>query len=520
MMQGTVMKITEHCIVVLCQDGTFRNLPHPPAMPGLGDSIVVPLSDQPKQRSSYKRYLKKQWIYAASLVLLLGVVFVFNYLLGSKQPATLVAIDINPGIELIVNKQGMIDQVNLLNDEAKQLLSEEEVVNQDFYQAVQWIFTQAEVQGYLDIETEKKWIWLSIVDLGQGAYSIDPQKISAPNQGYEVEVFTANEQQLEQAKDAKLTLNKYIVLELAEEKGIHLSAEQLRSQSILHSLQQAEVDPEELFKGSPPLGGEPLTNEALNQVQDKSVSEKDKPNEEQGMNLDKEIPAKGSQGKPEGAGSIMNNNSSVRPSDERDLPAQKQTDESIKAQEQSAADKAEKTPKANSKPEIQKLKLEVKLAEDGEIKLEYKNKDGHAEAKVEKKSKQQEEKQEGQQAITFAEKVIKHLDLQEKSERSIVVSRVISSLNLKQNEWHEIEFEVEFSDGSEFEFESINPLKTREEAKGKKKAQEQKEHEKKEKKAEQDRKNQEKADKQVKEIEKEKEKAREKAKQTEEEEKN
>ncbi len=513
-MQGTVMKITERCIVVLCEDGTFRNLPLPSVMPRLGDKISIP---EPVQRQRYMRYLKKQWMYAASIVLLLGVVFFYNYLQQPKQSATLVAIDINPGIELVVNQQGMIDQVNLLNEEAKLLLSGKELVNQQFYQAVQWIIDQAEEHGYLDADTEKKWVWLSIVDLGNGAQSIDPKQISAQAKRYNVEVFAANKQQLEQAKDAELTLNKYIVLELAAEKGIELTPEQLRSQSILSSLQQAGVDPEALFAKPLQLSGKvqspneslnssPSRAEPQNSIQDVDAEIADHRNEEGAF--------ASSQGEQVGAGSLVDN-SSVNESNGTELPTLKPIDSSnAEVREQLEADKAEIMPKANSKTEIQKLNLQVKLVDDGEIKVEYKQKDGRIEAKVERKTKQKEDKQQGQQAVTFAENVIKHLNLQDRSDRKVVVSRIISSLNVKQNEWHEIEFEVKFSNGSELEFEAVNPLKAEEEAQAKKKEQQQKEQKQKElkKKAEQEKKDQEKANKKEKEIEKEKENALEKAK--------
>ncbi|WP_246021429.1 anti-sigma-I factor RsgI family protein [Paenibacillus lentus] len=491
MMQGIVMKITDRCIVVLCEDGTFRNLPHPPVMPSLGDNLSIPQSGESNQRHSLKRYLKKHWIYAASLVLLLGVIFIYNNMLGSKQTTTLVAIDINPGIELIVNQQGLIDEVNVLNEEAKQLLSGKELVNQDFYEAVRWLFAQAEKYGYLNAEAENKWIWLSIVDLGTGAYSIDPEQIITQDMGYHVEVFTADEQQLEQAKTAELTLNKYFVLELAAEKGIKLNHEQLRSQSILNSLHQAGVDPEALFAKPLQSGKDDSSNELWNseptdglhvkqstaigqeeqgeaeqRARGAAGSQPAEPIEEQRTRGDHEAPSQEEQVR---AGSL-DDNSSARNSSGAELSVQKPLDSSIaKVQERAAADKAEKTPKTNFKTDIQKLKLKVKLADDGEIKVEYENKDGQLEAKVERKNKQSEEKQQGQQAVAFVKNVIKHLKLQEKKDRKIVVSRVISSLNIKQNEWREIEIEVEFTNGSELEFESVNPLKAQKNEKEKEK---------------------------------------------------
>ncbi|GAA0135397.1 hypothetical protein YSY43_22370 [Paenibacillus sp. YSY-4.3] len=408
------------------------------------------------------RYLKKQWIYAASLVLLLGAVFIFNYLQGAEQSVTLVAVDINPGMELIVNKRGLVDQVSLLNEDAKLLLSGKDLKNEDVYEALQIIFAKAEQQGYLDTESGKKWIWLSIVGVGEAAYAIDPQKITVQDKNYNVEVFSVNEQQWEKAKQEQLSLNKYIVKELAAEKGVPLNEEQLRSQSILSSLQQAGVDPQDLFDIEPE------------------------------RNMDKDPSANSAQSEPTGSAGTINNSGGVQGEHERvsDAPAQQQPDTSaVIAQEQPAAEKADKSPQAGSKVEVRKLKFEVKLAADGKVKLDYKNKDGKSEAVFERKAKQDEEKRQGQQAVTFAEQLIKQLDLNEQSDRKTVLSLLISALNMKQDEWLELEFEAEYSNGGKFKFELENPLKDQIKAEEKKKEQEKKEQEKANKKAkEQDKK--------------------------------
>lgn len=76
MMHGVVMKITEKCIVVLCEDGTFRNLPHLPDMPQLGDRIPVEAARSvPARKRHVGRWLRQAWWLAASIVLLIGAVF-------------------------------------------------------------------------------------------------------------------------------------------------------------------------------------------------------------------------------------------------------------------------------------------------------------------------------------------------------------------------------------------------------------------------------------------------------------
>lgn len=491
MMQGTVMKITEHCIVVLCEDGTFRNLPHPPVMPGLGEKISVPVMAAPAHGNRYMRFLKKQWIYAASLILLLGAVFIFNYLQGAKQPVTFVAVDINPGLELVVNKHGRVDQVNLLNEDAMLLLSGKELENEDVYEALQLIFAQAEQQGYLDPESGKKWIWLSIVGVGEAAYAIDPHKITVQDKSYYVEVFALNEQQREKAQQEQLSLNKYIVKERAAEKGIPLSAEQLRSQSILSSLQEAGVDPLDLFDEGPKTEHIAALDQQVKDSNEDSKAVAEPPARQTSVQqepiLEEDSSANRVQSEAAGNGEIPEDSRRAQGADERNSVASVQQQpgtSAVQAQEEPAAEKTGKSPQAGSQDIVQKLNLEIKLAVDGKVKLDYKIKDGKPEAKLERKVKQNQEKQQGQQAVSFAENLLKQLDLNEQSDRKAVQSLLLSALKIEEDGWLELQFEAEYSNGGKLKFQLENPLKAQIKAEEKKQEQERKEQEKANKKAE------------------------------------
>lgn len=250
-MHGIVMKITEQCIVVLCEDGKFRNIPHLPDMPQLGDRIPVTAAVEalPGRKHHATRRFRQAWWVVASILLLVGSVFLWNAFTGGG-PSTLVAIDINPSIELYVERSGRVERVKLLNDDARKLISERELKGQDFYKAVHVIFDEAEEQGYLDAGKGKKWILLSTVDLKSAPFQLDKQKIGTTGNGYELEWFKADRKLMEKAEEAELTLNKYIVYEKAKGKGIELNIEDLRSHSIAAALTGAGVDPQHFFSGT------------------------------------------------------------------------------------------------------------------------------------------------------------------------------------------------------------------------------------------------------------------------------
>lgn len=249
MMHGVVMKITEECIVVLCEDGTFRNLPHLPDMPQLGDRIPVEAARSvPARKRHAGRWLRQAWWLAASIVLLIGAVFLWKPSTGNAS--MMVAIDINPSMELYVRQDGRIDRVKPLNDDAKKLLSERELKGQNFYDAVHAIVDEAAKQGFLNAGEGKKWILLSTVELRSAPFVPDKQKVETSENGYDLEWFEADRELMKKAQKAKLSLNKYIVYEKAGEKGIRLNIDDLRSRSVDAALAGAGVDPQRFFDGA------------------------------------------------------------------------------------------------------------------------------------------------------------------------------------------------------------------------------------------------------------------------------
>ena len=277
------MKITESCIVVLCENGKFLNFPHQPVMPRLGDNIPIDLLQKAGQHQRISWLMKKKWIFAASILLLVSAAFFLKSVYGPVQSVALVAIDINPSMELIINKKGNVEKVNLINEDARLMISEQELQGREFYQATQLIIAKAEEQGYLDQETEKKQIWVSVVNFGNEDFQIEPQKMNTSDKKYELELHTANEQQVKKAKEASLTINKLVVYEQAKEKGLDLDIEQLRTDSIASTLKSVGVDSAQLFEQKP----ESTSSNVDKQQNGKSDPKKDNPISDKGKDQNK-----------------------------------------------------------------------------------------------------------------------------------------------------------------------------------------------------------------------------------------
>lgn len=97
---------------------------------------------------------------------------------------------------------------------------------------------------------------------------------------------------------------------------------------------------------------------------------------------------------------------------------------------------------------------------------------------------QHSRKEYADRAVSFAENLMKQLDLNEQSDRKAVQSLLLSALKIEEDGWLELQFEAEYSNGGKLKFQLENPLKAQIKAEEKKQEQERKEQEKANKKAE------------------------------------
>lgn len=252
-MQGVVMKITETKLVVFCGDGKFRNLPLPQVMPALGETILVPevssvplpvlvpLSAEPKKRLASKPLLYKGWIAAACFLVLLTASLLFNGSGIFHQPVAMVAIDINPSVELFLDDQRKVEEVSTLNDDAEKMLEDANLVGMDFYDAMNVILSKAEEQGYLQAGTDKTMIMMAVVDYTDHPFQVDLTQLSSA-QSYDIALNYLDTDQQEKAEQAKLSLNKYLIYDKAQLSGNKLDVEELRELSIATAIARSGLN--------------------------------------------------------------------------------------------------------------------------------------------------------------------------------------------------------------------------------------------------------------------------------------
>lgn len=112
--EALVMEINENSMIVMTCDSDFLEVPRPEKTPRIGEYIEL---DQCKKKSFFSMRFMNM---AAMIVLILLVGLTTNIIFS--QPSAVVALDINPSVEFNLNKEGIVEKVISLNEEARSLL--------------------------------------------------------------------------------------------------------------------------------------------------------------------------------------------------------------------------------------------------------------------------------------------------------------------------------------------------------------------------------------------------------------
>lgn len=154
MHKGIVVQIKDHYAIILTSDNSYVRLKLKGKMT-IGSQIIFTSSDyyQPaKIRGGLFMNIKKLAI-ATTAIALLAIGFT-TYKLNStpstiqETVATIIAIDINPSFQLLVDQDNLVLEVKQLNDDAK-TIEVTNLIGLDAQAALEYIVQQAEEKGFI-----------------------------------------------------------------------------------------------------------------------------------------------------------------------------------------------------------------------------------------------------------------------------------------------------------------------------------------------------------------------------------
>ncbi len=241
--EGIVVKVTEDKIVLLCPSGAFKNVARPMSVapPLLGEQYI---------------HVEKQisWLKYASVaaVFFFAIMSYTIFQMTAPTSSYVLAIDINPSIELVLNEKMEVAKATGYNEEGRELLSILNIEDLVLAEAYQKIITYSYEKGYLT--SDNAYVETTIIPLNkvneQLVVKIEKTiKVSTPEEV--VVSVTQNTNELYQdAKEMQVSVNKLSHLKQLENDGVIESVQAAKGKSVseLRKMQNEQKQPEESKK--------------------------------------------------------------------------------------------------------------------------------------------------------------------------------------------------------------------------------------------------------------------------------
>jgi hypothetical protein len=253
--QGTVIKITEKHIVVLCANGLFKNIPRKHhEVPMMGETIQI--TDEKNNRQFFHSMWKKSAALASAIIILLISFSLMQAENSNFQPSYVLAIDINPSIELHMDKELRVQQMKALNEDGKIVIEAMDYADKPLLNIIEEMMNQSVELGYLT-KAEDGLITATIVTNERTEQKIATDIRSTINHHLNTHQIQANvtisQESMEIIKDAQqldVSVNKYVIYDRMNRQGFNIPIEEIKTKSIASLLQMESAEKNK--KASPP----------------------------------------------------------------------------------------------------------------------------------------------------------------------------------------------------------------------------------------------------------------------------
>lgn len=280
---GIVLAASGGTVLLLTEEGQLVACPAPDPPPAVGEVIVVPqaLLDQPSRlipgpspatgqpltrpraaQARWRRMGWRHWLGVAAVAAALVAVLVggwYGRVLAPPPPVALVALDINPSVELLLNRTSAVVAVRALNPDGQRILAGADLIGKPAPDATAALVDRAAAMGYLAASGSPV-IVVALVPLTdpallpvtqeQLASAVATSAAAAPVEPAIV-VQVLDRHMAEAARQQDLSVNVLAAAQAAAQHGRSVEPEALRRQGIRAVLQATGLTPAQLFAALP-----------------------------------------------------------------------------------------------------------------------------------------------------------------------------------------------------------------------------------------------------------------------------
>jgi len=249
--RGVVLEYNEGSVTILTPQGEFLSIPWTKTpCPEIGSEIVFNEPAAPKIRF---RYTGLAAIAACLLVVFLSVsLWSGVFLPDSRQVVAYVSVDINPSIELGLNKEGKVVKSVGLNSDGELLLQKLALNGLTVDEAVELITQAAVENNYITAEKENT-VLITVSEphkVPEEVKKLEQKveaKLTANQLSATTKVLEVSGDIRKKAKKLGVSPGKYIVLLEAVDKGLELSVEDIKGDSVVQAIKKAGGVPGEII---------------------------------------------------------------------------------------------------------------------------------------------------------------------------------------------------------------------------------------------------------------------------------
>ncbi|MHB1125462.1 MAG: anti-sigma factor domain-containing protein [Bacillota bacterium] len=243
--QGVVMEIKGKKAIILTTDGEFIQRQFTGALPQVGEEVTLG-----SNRSNL--LIWGRWAVAAVLLLLFltppAVRTITNVAGGFEVATAYVTVDINPSVELAVDRKDRVVDAKALNDDGKQLLQDLSLQGSLVKETIIALVEKAGKDGYLP-ENSMATVLVAVVNNG-GSKTQMKRLFGAGEEAQRVlqdrvriQTVQAGKKQRVQAGDMGLSTGKYAVLLEALDEGLDITPADLQGGSVTKVITHAGGNP-------------------------------------------------------------------------------------------------------------------------------------------------------------------------------------------------------------------------------------------------------------------------------------
>lgn len=238
--RGIVTSIkTNHCIV-LTPDGIYEKIPLPSPGVQIGEEVAY-------HRALLPSGVKPMLMVASLLIVLMSSVLLYQ----ASVPVAVayVSLDINPSMEISVDKNSLVIDVNCLNQEAVKLVKQENFKGKNLYDTLSRLIDKAVEQNYIK-PGEDNLIISTVSAAGTNTAPVDQQAIcqslersaASRNCSVQVKMFTTSDKIHKAASNKGISSGKYLIYEQLTKTGTQVSIDDVKKNSIKQLVDEYKMD--------------------------------------------------------------------------------------------------------------------------------------------------------------------------------------------------------------------------------------------------------------------------------------